>query len=450
MCEAAEGLTSGTLLEADAPPSVTLEDLVSYARVISRQAEVRRTAPGFIGYGSTKPGDRVLIAVDTHYDKRVVEAIATGLREMGAKVDVLWAQTEPDREFTDTDEIDVIMRREPWANKPRRWEGLPWVEKLALDEKYDLLVHGKGGGIPNVPHRYEAIPWLQTDHFASAATVYPRDLHTLINMKTWEKFFKDGRGGRVHLTDPEGTDLRYTLFEEYFDGTRRGYTEVPWWGHLLAHGPTPILPKEDATGTVAGTTSHFQKPFPRIKIELENGRVERVHGGARYGDEWRALIEESKNTQYPCFPRPGLFWLWEVAIGTNPKIRRPRNIHLLSSGGFEWERRRSGIVHVGLGTRWRGSEEVWAGERGILYGHLHVHLFFPTMIIEPPRGKPITVIDKGHLTALDDPAVRDLAAKYGDPDRILGAEWQPGVPGIDAPGSYEDYAREPSRYIFTR
>src|SRR5439155_1539283 len=214
----------------------------------------------------TKPGERVLVAVDTHYDKRVVEAVARGLREMGASVDVVTVEAQPDREFTTTDEVDVIMRREPWTKRPRRWEGLPWIEELAAREKYDLLVHGKGGGIPNVPYRYEAIPWLQTDHFASAATVYPRDLHTLINMKTW-----------------------------------------------------------------------------------------------------RALHEESKETQYPCFPRPGLFWLWEVAIGTNPKIQRPPNIHLLSSGGFEWERRRSGIIHVGLGTRWRGSEEVWAGERGILY-----------------------------------------------------------------------------------
>jgi len=252
----------------------------------------------------------------------------------------------------------------------------------------------------------------------------------------------------VHVTDPEGTDLTYTLFPEYFDGTRRGYTEVPWWGHILGHGPTPILPKEDASGVVCGTTSHFQKPFPRIRLTLENGRLEKIEGGGAYGDSWRDLNDEAKDTQYPCFPRPGLFWLWEVAIGTNPKIKRPPNIHLLSSGGFEWERRRSGIIHIGLGTRWRGSEEVWAGEHGILYGHLHAHLFFPTLTIEPLGGKEIVVVDRGHLTSLDDGEVRDLAATYGDPDRILKDEWSPGIPGIDAPGSYDDYAKEPSRYIY--
>jgi hypothetical protein len=448
MCAGPEHGSTATAVSVGGTRVVAVDDLMSYAREVCHQAEVRRTAPGFVGYGSTKPGDRALIAVDTHYDPQVVDAVSRGLREMGASVDVITVEVEPDREFTTRDEIDVIMRREPWTKKPRRWEGLPWVEELALREGYQLLVHGKGGGIPNVPHRYEAIPWLQVEHFASEATIYPRDLHTLVNLTTWNAFFGTGRGGRVRVTDPEGTDLSYTLLPEYFDGTRRGYTETPWWGHILGHGPTPILPHEDASGIVCGTTSHFQRPFPRIRLTLEKGRLEKIEGGGDYGAAWRELKDESDGTQYPCFPRPGLFWLWEVAIGTNPKIARPHNIQMLSSGGFEWERRRSGIIHIGLGTRWRGPEEVWAGERGLLYGHLHAHLFFPTLVIEPPTGKEIVVIDKGHLTALDDPKVRDLAATYGDPDRILSDPWKPHIPGIDAPGSYEEYAKEPWRFIY--
>ena len=77
-----------------------------------------------------------------------------------------------------------------------------------------------------------------------------------------------------------------------------------------------------------------------------------------------------------------------------------------------------------------------------------MHLFFPTVRIETPKGDEIVVIDKGHLSSLDDPEVRDLARRYGDPDRILAAEWKPGVPGIDAPGSYEDYARDPAKFIW--
>lgn len=430
------------------PKIVDLNELLPYARFIRDEPEVRRTAAGFIGYGMTRPGDRVLFAVDSHYEPLVVEAMLHALREKGARVDLITVEAETDREFDDLDEIKTIMRRRPWWEEPRRWEGIPWIEELALKNRYDLLIHGKGGGIPDTPHRYEAFPWLTSEHFASKATVFPRDVHTLINTKTWNLFWEKGRGGKVQLTDPEGTELTWTLWEEYFDGSRRGYTEVPWWGHLMGHAPTPIIKKEDATGIVSGTTCHFARPFPQIKVTLQDGRVEEVEGGGKYGDAWRGLLEETKNIQYPCFPRTGLFWLWETAIGTNPKILRPSNIRYLSSGGFEWERRRSGIIHVGLGTRWRGPEEKWAGENSILYGHLHVHLLFPTMDVTTKKGETIRVIDRGRLSVLDDPEVRRLAARCGDPDEILKEDWTPKIPGISAPGSHEEYARDPAVWIY--
>src|SRR5579859_3275875 len=125
MCEGPDHAAVDTVVSSGGTHVVVVDDLMSYAREICHQAEVRRTAPGFIGYGATKPGDRALVAVDTHYDKRVVEAVARGLREMGASVDVITVEVEPDRPFTTTDEVEVVMRREPWSKKPRRWEGLP-------------------------------------------------------------------------------------------------------------------------------------------------------------------------------------------------------------------------------------------------------------------------------------------------------------------------------------
>jgi len=424
-------------------------ELVTVARYIRDDPELRRTAAGFIGYGSTQPGDRVLMAVDSNYDGRVYDAVATSLREKGASVDVIVTDAGPDREADEEEEVRTVIRREPWDNNPRRWEGIPWIERLAVERKYDLLVHGKGGGIPVTDHRYEAIPWLTTEQFASQATTFPRDLHVLINEKLWNSFRVDGVGGRVHLTDPEGTDLTYTLFPEYFDGSRRGYTEVPWWGHVMGHSPTPILPQEDAIGVVAGTTNHVSRPFPHIEVELKKGRVESVRGGAGYGEAWRSVLKEAESIKYPSFPDTGLFWLWEVAIGTNPKIARPSTIHRISSGGFEWERRRAGVIHVGFGTRWRGPEERWAGEQGLVYGHLHVHLLFPTLRITKPDGTVLSVIEHGHLTVLDDPEVRALASRYGDPDQVLREDWIPEIPGVNAPGLYEEYAKDPASFIYS-
>jgi hypothetical protein len=440
---------SGVLLVGDKRLNwMDTSDLISVGRLIRDDKELRRTAAGFIGYGDTKSGDRVLLAVDNHYDSRVYDTLASVLREKGAKVDVVVVDAGPDYEVGEAEEVDIVMRREPWDNKPRRWEGIPWIERLAAERNYDLLVHGKGGGIPQTSHRYEAAPWLTVEQFASQATTVPREVHVAINEKLWDDFRLRGVGGRVHLTDPEGTDLTYTLHQDYFDGTRRGYGEVPWWGHVMGHGPTPILPQEDASGVVAGTMNHVSRAFPRIEVTLEKGRVEQVRGGGGYGDAWRALKKESDGTKYPSFPETGLFWLWEVAIGTNPKISRPSNLEMASSGGFEWERRRAGVIHCGFGTRWRGPEEKWAGAEGILYGHLHVHLLFPTLQITALDGSVMSIIEHGHLTVLDDPEIRKLAAKYGDPDVVLREDWIPDMPGINAPGLYEEYAKNPGKFIY--
>ena len=56
--------------------SLSLDHLVEQARRVVAEPEVRRTGAGFIGYGSTKKGDRVLVGVDTHYDMEVINAFS--------------------------------------------------------------------------------------------------------------------------------------------------------------------------------------------------------------------------------------------------------------------------------------------------------------------------------------------------------------------------------------
>ncbi|MCH4815789.1 MAG: hypothetical protein QXY87_09600 [Saccharolobus sp.] len=437
----------------------TLDGVAEYLVSIPQQFKdyASRNQTGFVRYGDVKPGSKVLIAASNLHDREIINALVKALKKKGASVvDIIILDDGEDRELTYYDEIERIIRTEPWWIKPRWYDYQEKILNYAKDNGYDLLIHGRGGPIPKtnakgeiLPYNFEAFPWQSKDAFLSRSTIFPAKLNYLINVKTWKMIYDLGKGGKVRLTDPEGTELEFTLHEKYYNRTldeRGGFGPRPALGHLFGHPTPPIISEEDAVGVIAGTTSHLTRPFPQIRIYVENGRIEKIEGGGPYGEAWKKLHEETLSVKYPEFPDKGLFWLWEMAIGTNPKVRRPSNV-LMLSGTNEVERSRSGVIHVGFGTRWRGESERWAAAHGIPFGHLHIHLLFPTYEIKTITGQEIRVIDNGHLTVLDDPEVRELAKKYGDPEELLKEDWIPKIPGINVPGKYEDYAKDPAEWI---
>jgi hypothetical protein len=61
----------------------------------------------------------------------------------------------------------------------------------------------------------------------------------------------------------------------------------------------------------------------------------------------------------------------------------------------------------------------------------------------------LTLIDKGQVVALKSPEIRALASRYGNPDEVLGDDWSPHLPGINAPGKYSDYAKDPWKTVMS-
>jgi len=70
------------------------------------------------------------------------------------------------------------------------------------------------------------------------------------------------------------------------------------------------------------------------------------------------------------------------------------------------------------------------------------------MKLKAKDGKEYTVIDNGHLTSLDDPAVIAVAEKYGDAKALLKEDWDAPMPGITCAGDYlKDYAPNPLKWL---
>jgi hypothetical protein len=109
---------------------------------------------------------------------------------------------------------------------------------------------------------------------------------------------------------------------------------------------------------------------------------------------------------------------------------------------------RSGIIHIGYGSVISSAPETEATLAGLPnIGHWHVHPNYPTLTLEGADGTRENLIEDGRLKALDDPDIRRLAEKYGNPDRLLEEDWIPAVPGINMDGDYwRDYAQDPTAW----
>jgi hypothetical protein len=165
--------------------------------------------------------------------------------------------------------------------------------------------------------------------------------------------------------------------------------------------------------------------MPRLKLQIEGGRVVKVEGGGFQGALMNDIMKKYENVPIPFMPHPG--WLYIHHYSLPP-----------GGGASMW----------GFGVEADIPEmEEFMAQHGIPNTHdFHMDMRFPTYEATVTGGKKILVVDKGHSTLLDDPEIRAIASKYGDPDQVLREEGAIPVPGINAPGDYREYAKDPPKY----
>ncbi len=430
------------------PRITSVEQLVPFAKIL-----LQRDYIGQRHGWSIRGGERVLLDTNSATHPLVREAFAQALRELGCEVDVMVRGRPRNRDdqamgrimaprIRERLKLDLNTKPEGMTLRPRRGG-------LALDREealyYDVII-GSGSRMPGL---FGIDDWATPEALASVGTVYPGEVMDLLDQKVWAVL---RNAERVNITGLQGSNGSFTWFPEWWEiiegshptirnpgyqstfGTERpGRSEFAYFAGHVAGVPAgyAAIEQSDFEGVIAGTVGQWNQ-VPKVTVHHKRGEATRIEGGGDYGDMWRESVELTKDIQYPGYPRPGTGWIVEFALGTNPKMIGPMDVEELrniprrdSRKKIDWVmgRDRSGVFHAGYGTL---AADWWANMTEMPVNHHHFHaLIFITYIVHTRDGRSVTLVDKGHLTALEDPEVRALAATYGDPDRMLSEDWIP-------------------------
>ena len=306
----------------------------------------------------------------------------------------------------------------------------------------------------------------------SQMSTYPGDVWQLAEEQLLEPLvYVD----RIEATDPEGlnvwADITDEMAQRWASGAyQRGHLYMfpnqatGRFGYSFVNYPAfqqKWLPREPIArinGVIAGTIGHGGF-YPRWEITFKDGFISDVKGGGAQGAALKEFVEWDKLNKmtYPYHNQPGFWYLYEIAFGSHPKaFRHP--IPLLKTGNTSPDRVRSGVIHWGLGIRlWHDPDaptesKVWrefSEKKNVPFDHgWHTHTYFTTYRVRLRNAnKWVNILEKGHMTSLDNAEVRALASRYGDPNYLLTEDFIPEIPGINAPGDYlKDYAPDPGGY----
>lgn len=468
----------GPLAGLPAPRCPHLEHISSVEQLLPYiESAARRPYTSGLHVGwDLHEGERVLLFADSWYDPMCVEAVVKVLEKIGCRYDVKTQDMGPIPTLNGHNEAEMWLDTGNFPGLQRLGsdQDIPapsvtkalnsWMAQWREIERagtHDKLLWGFGGPVlSDARVKIARMPFVTPEMVATPAHTLPFEILQALDDWTWEKVCS---ARRVRITDPEGTDLTYTNRDEYYNASRTEYREDwldswvstnkgMWRTYLPGHvwgKPWFLTAQEDGNGVIAGTMNHVG-PYPRMTATVENGKITEISGGGLFGDKLRQIMDETKDIQFPRYPGKGMLYWWEASIGTNPKIHRPRKEYLKGWACGIYERMRSGVIHIGFGTVSQTDQQREAFQQGLPIGHFHAHLYFPTMTAEMADGSQEVLIEGGRLKALDDPRVREIAAKYGDPDQLLAEDWVPAVPGLNMDGDYfRDYAQDPTDWTLT-
>lgn len=333
------------------------------------------------GYTGVRPGEEVLLWTDrsARVHPEVVDALAAGVIDAGARVTIL----NEDAPFF------------------RFGEPLSRIAGRAL-ESADVILHvfdlENAASVDSIDirrvlfeydTRITSVIAVRSDDLASDWARYPVELFRSL----WWKSILQVKDAGFHVTDANGTDLRGRLRAIPLAPAETFYRQSGVW-RFFPGGQIALHPVE-AEGVVVAEVLEGARGLLRepVRFAVQDHWVTAVDGGEEA--RWlRDLMGRFEGSGYFC----------EIAWGVHPRASVQRGLEEKAVDTILL--RRSGTFHFGLGmvpgagvfTRFH-----WDG------GSLR-----PTLTIGEER-----IVEDGRLLLLDDPEIRSVAERLGDPKVLL-------------------------------
>ena len=348
---------------------------------------LRRQASVFVErWAKVRPGERVLVLADDTTDPAVARAVCDCARATGADVTLI-EMARPDSAWAEPSEVVLgAMKR---AQK---------CLSLAL------VYHDRRTTIARREHgmaMFFLLPPVAAALAGSAAR-FPIELCTEIGRQCALRL---RAARRLRVTSARGTDLSADLDPRNCTADPGGWLEV--WDPGRTVGTTPgegsntfppgVVLAYPSPGTCEGVAvvEHQVGVGPiasQLTLRYEGGRCVGARGeGAGTLAELVAGHEHATEVA-------------EIAWGTNPH----QTLSLATTRNPIDAERHSGTVHIGIGP------SPIFGSRTTSRLHLDSLVIKPSVLLD---DEPI--MEAGHLLVLDLPEVRELAARFGDPDELL-------------------------------
>jgi 2,5-dihydroxypyridine 5,6-dioxygenase len=340
-------------------------------------------------YVKAKKGEDILIAADDKTNTMVLEAVTELLSQRGVRVTICMVPAPPLAEGAEAGSHigEKFIEMAPSFYEARKAAGKmidlggvpahnPYVTVLDYEAKArrHSLQHGNR----------------KAEYLLTEFARFPR----AIMLETGLKVLSKVRTARTfRLLHPWGTDITFEALPGNW-GPRNGSMPASGWGkYRLGRGVIGCNAPETCNGVVVSRYSKdvggdLKEP---VTIRFVDGWAEEITGGEAAA-KLNSFMSEDRNNRR----------IQEIMMGLNPKASAYKENGKLTYDGTAG----AGNIHIAVGR-----------EVGRYASSQHVTPAFLPRVTLYADGE--LLINDGRLTVLDDPEVRKIAARYGEPDTLL-------------------------------